>query len=252
MGRCEGKVVFITGGASGIGKESAAWLVREGARVVLADINEAQGQAIAASFGDKAIFLKHDVTVENDWPRNLAAARDHFGRLDVVVNCAGVVVTGGFDMPLENWKRVFNINVDGSFLCGKHAIPLLAEQGGGQVIQFCSIASFSASPGLIGYCASKAAVRSLFRSQAKYCKEAGNGVRVNAVFPGPILTPMTNNVLDGAMGAGAHEQFKPGQVSPFGVLGAAEDIAAGVLFLVSDESRYANGTELVLDGGTML
>jgi NAD(P)-dependent dehydrogenase (short-subunit alcohol dehydrogenase family) len=253
MVRCDGKVIFITGGSSGIGKESAAWLVREGAKVVLADINEAAGKEAASAFGASAIFLKHDVTSESDWPANLEAARQHFGRLDIVVNCAGVVVTGNpVDMPLNDWKRVFTINVDGSFLCGKHAIPLLAAHGGGQVIQFCSIASYSASPGLVGYCASKAAVRSLFRSQAKYCKEAGNGVRVNAVFPGPILTPMTNNVLDGAMGAGAHTQFTPGQVSPFGVLGAASDIAAGVLFLASDESRYANGTELVLDGGTTL
>jgi 3(or 17)beta-hydroxysteroid dehydrogenase len=253
MGRCEGKVVYITGGASGIGKESAAWLVREGAKVVLADINEAAVKAAAEPYGDKARCLKHDVTSEADWPANLEAARKHFGKIDVVVNCAGVVVPGNpVDMPLDDWRRVFTINVDGSFLCGKHAIPMLAAQGGGQVIQFCSIASYSASPGLIGYCASKAAVRSLFRSQAKYCKDEQNGVRVNGIFPGPILTPMTNNVLDGAMGEGAHEQFKPGQVSPFGVLGAAEDIAAGVLFLVSDEAKYANGTELMLDGGTTL
>jgi 3(or 17)beta-hydroxysteroid dehydrogenase len=253
MGRCEGKIVYITGGSSGIGKESAAWLIREGARVALADINEAAGKAVAAQFGDKAIFLKHDVTSETDWAENLEKARAHFGKLDIIVNCAGVVVTGGpVDMPLENWNRVFRINVDGSFLAGKYGIPALAQQGGGQIIQFCSIASYSASPGLIGYCASKAAVRSLYKSQAKYCKEQQNGVRVNGIFPGPILTPMTNNVLDGAMGAGAHEQFKPGQVSPFGVLGAAEDIAAGVLFLASDESRYANGTELMLDGGTTL
>ncbi|MBI1181957.1 MAG: SDR family oxidoreductase [Alphaproteobacteria bacterium] len=253
MGRCEGKVVYITGGASGIGKESAAWLVREGARVALADINEAAVKAVAEPYGDKAICLRHDVTNEADWPANLEAARSHFGKLDVVVNCAGIVVPGNpVEMTLEQWRRVFTVNVDGSFLCGKHAIPVLAAQGGGQIIQFCSIASYSAASGLIGYCASKAAVRSLYKSQAKYCKEQANGVRVNGVFPGPILTPMTNNVLDGAMGAGAHEQFKPGQASPFGVLGAAEDIAAGVLFLVSDESKYANGTELMLDGGTTL
>lgn len=253
MGRCDGKIIYITGGSSGIGRESAAWLVREGAKVALADINEAAGKEAAAPFGDKAIFLKHDVTREADWAAGLEAARKHFGKLDMVVNCAGVVVTGNpVDMSLDDWNRVFRINVDGSFLAGKHAIPVLAANGGGQLIQFCSIASYSASPALVGYCASKAAVRSLMRSQAKYCKEAGNGVRVNGIFPGPILTPMTNNVLDGAMGQGAHTQFKPGQVSPFGVLGAAEDIAAGVMFLASPESKYANGTELVLDGGTTL
>lgn len=253
MGRCDGKVIYITGGSSGIGRESAAWLVREGAKVVLADINEAAGKEAAGPFGDSAIFVRHDVTKEADWAAGLDAAHRHFGRLDMVVNCAGVVVTGNpVDMSLDDWNRVFRINVDGSFLAGKHAIPALAANGGGQLIQFCSIASYSASPALVGYCASKAAVRSLMRSQAKYCKEQQNGVRVNGIFPGPILTPMTNNVLDGAMGQGAHTQFKPGQVSPFGVLGAAEDIAAGVMFLASPESKYANGTELVLDGGTTL
>lgn len=253
MGRVEGKVVFITGGASGLGRASAEWLVREGAKVALADLNAELGQEVADALGDAALFISHNVSDEDGWQGSLETARDHFGRLDVVVNCAGIVLPGSpVDTKLEDWRRMFTVNVDGTFLGCKYAIPILADQGGGQIINFASVASFTPSGAVYGYCASKAAVKMLSRSVALYCKEQGNNIRCNTVMPGPILTPMTNAVLDGALGQGAHRDFTPGQVSPFGVLGEANDIAGAVVYLISDDAKYANGMEMVVDGGTTL
>jgi len=249
------KVVLITGGASGIGLDAADRFLKGGAKVAIADLKEpdADFSGTSTETSDAYLFLQHDVGNERNWQKNLAKVVDHFGSLDVLVNSAGITIPGSpVDTPLEDWHKMFRVNVDGTFLGCKHAIPHLSEGQGGVIINLASVASFTPTSSVFGYGVTKAAIKMLSQSVAMYCRDKGNKVRCNTVLPGPILTPMTNDVLDVALGEGAHKKFSPGESSPFGVLGSAADIAKGILFLASDETGYANGTELMLDGGTTL
>jgi 3(or 17)beta-hydroxysteroid dehydrogenase len=247
-----GKVVFITGGASGIGRECAQRFLQCGAKAVVADLNP-EGETVLSGFDRNGLFLQHDVASEESWTRNLAATVEAFGSLDVLINSAGIVIPGTpVNTSVNDWRRMFEVNVDGTFLGCKHAIPLLSEGRGGVIINLGSIGSFTPSGAVFGYGVTKAAVKLLSRSVASYCRKEGLNVRCNTVFPGPILTPMTNAVLDRTLGEGSHKQFHAGETSPFGTLGDAADIAEGILYLASDGARYANGAELVLDGGTTL
>lgn len=260
MGRLEGKVALVTGAASGIGQGVALALAQEGAFVFVTDIDETglneTGEMIRAA-GGKARGFRQDVTSEKQWIEIMDAVRQEAGALHVLVNNAGIGILGPLvDMPLSDWQRQNAINVDGVFMGIKYGIPLLAASGGGSIINMSSVAGLGASPGLAGYGAGKAAVRYLSKSAAIECAYARNNVRVNSVHPGMIETPIWVKLVDQGMpvpgavkGANSVNLDEHAKTVPVGYQGFPKDIAMGVVYLASDESRYVTGTELVIDGG---
>jgi len=258
MGRVQGKVALVTGGASGIGRGAALLLGQEGATVVVTDIQDDAGKDTAAAIkraGSDAIYLHHDVTNEDQWVKVIAETKSRFGGLNILVNNAGIAITGPIvDMTLENWRRQQAINLDGVFLGTKHGIPLMAASGGGSIVNISSVAGLKGSANLAGYCATKGGVRLFTKAAAMECTNANNNIRVNSIHPGLIETPIWNSIIVPGSPAGANapnlDEISKGAV-PMGVKGVPHDIAEGVLFLASDASRYMTGTELVIDGGLM-
>jgi NAD(P)-dependent dehydrogenase (short-subunit alcohol dehydrogenase family) len=255
MGRVSGKVCLVTGGASGIGRACAAALAREGAAVVVGDVQDAMGQdAVAAiqAAGGTALYLSQDVTSEDVWIQVVRQIKERFGRLDILVNNAGIGLGGPItEMSLADWRRQQAINVEGVFLGIKHALPLMRAGGGGSIVNISSVAGLTAAPNLAGYSATKGAVRLLSKSVAMECAALKDGVRVNSVHPGIIETPIWDSIA-GGMPGGANRidlDAVTAVATPLGVKGLPEDIALGVLYLASDDSRYVTGTELVIDGG---
>jgi NAD(P)-dependent dehydrogenase (short-subunit alcohol dehydrogenase family) len=247
LGLLEGKVGIITGAASGIGAATSRVLAREGARLVLTDIDDAAGAALAEDIG--ATYLHLDVSEEDGWPAVVAAA-EAFGRLDVLVANAGIGIMGSaLEMSLKDWRRQMAINVDGVFLSVKYCVPLMRRAGnGGSVVMLSSVAGLRGSATLAGYSATKGAVRLFAKSIALECAQAGDGIRVNSVHPGIIATPIW-----GKLPAGANQPIDPHRMAeatvPLGKAGEAEEIANGILFLASDLSSHMTGSELVIDGG---
>ena len=243
--RLEGKVALISGGARGMGAEEALLFAREGAKVVVADVLEAEGRALAASIpGGQAIFVRLDVTREADWQRAVGLAEEIYKRLDILVNNAGVSAVGGIeDTTVEEWDRVMEVNAKGVFLGTKYAIPAMQRAGGGSIINISSqlgiVAMSESSP---QYIASKGAVRLLTKSTA--IQYAADGIRCNSVHPGPIVTPMT----EGRRSDPAVRELMTSRI-PLGRYGEAIDVAYGVLYLASDEASFVTGSELVIDGG---
>jgi NAD(P)-dependent dehydrogenase (short-subunit alcohol dehydrogenase family) len=253
-GRVAGKVALVTGGASGIGRGCAERLAEEGAVVVLTDLQDPKGEEAVAAIkaaGGKAEYLHHDVTDEAEWEGVVGEVRKRHGRLDILVNNAGVGLAGSvLEMTLETWRKQTAVNLDGVFLGAKHAIPLMRESGdGGSIVNMSSVAGLKGSPGLAGYCATKGGVRLFTKAVAMECANAKDGIRVNSVHPGIIETPIWLTVLP----TGTNEPPDLDAIStmavPLGVKGFPVDIANGVLWLASDESRYVTGAELVIDGG---
>lgn len=250
MGRVAGKVAIITGAASGMGKADALLLAREGASVVVADLNEVDGQALAERIGDNAIFLRLDVTDEDNWKSVIAATVDKFGRLDILVNNAGIIALGSIvDTELETWRMINAVNSDGVFLGCKHAIPVMAESGGGSIINMSSVAAIHGQSFVAAYTASKGAVRSLTKSIAMFCKEQKNGIRCNSVHPDGVKTPMVVKVATGKETATAEDIEEIGKL---GNMCEPEDVANMVLFLASDESSFVNGTEMLIDNASTI
>lgn len=249
MARLDGKVALISGAASGIGRASARMMADEGARVALADIDEAGGAEAARALGEKAIFVRLDVTSEDDWIAAVARARDAFGALHVLVNSAGVSVLKDVEhTTLEEWRFVQSVNVEGVFLGCKHAIPAMRASGGGSIINLSSVSGLVGGHNLAAYNASKGAVRLLTKSVALYCARARDNIRCNSVHPTFTETPMLDDLLTGASDVDERRRKLERQV-PIGRLGRPEEIAAGIVFLASDESSFMTGTEFVLDGG---
>ena len=251
MGRVDGKVVIITGALGGIGRADAALFAREGARLVLTDITEKGADDLLASLGTEAIFLRHDVGSEDDWSRVVATAEERFGRLDALVNNAGMMVLGNLgDTSFADWRRVMSVNLDGVFLGCRAALPALERAGGGAIVNISSIAAMHGMPYVTAYCASKGGVRSLTKAVAVQCRQAKNNVRCNSVHPDGVKTPMVFKVATGQDSA-TREEIES-------ITGASdrfcepEDIAAVVLFLVSDESRYVNGAEIMVDNAALV
>lgn len=245
MGRVAGKVAIVTGGASGMGKADAILLAREGARVVVADLNEKDGRAVAASIGEDALFLRLDVTDEDNWKSVVGATVEKFGRLDILVNNAGMIALGSVvDTDLESWRRINAVNSDGVFLGCKHGIPAMAAGGGGSIINMSSVAAIHGQSFVAAYSASKGAVRALTKSIAMFCKEQKNGIRCNSVHPDGVKTPMVVKV---AMGKDVATAEDIEEVGKYGNMCDPEDIANLVLYLASDESRFVNGAEMLID-----
>jgi NAD(P)-dependent dehydrogenase (short-subunit alcohol dehydrogenase family) len=255
MARVSGKVALVTGGASGIGRGCATALAREGATVVVSDVQDAMGrEAVAAieAAGGKAVYVRQDVTSEDGWSEIIAVIKAQFGRLDILVNNAGIGLAGPVtEMSLADFRRQQSINVEGVFLGCKHALPLMRAGGGGSIINISSVAGLKAAPNLAAYSATKGAVRLFTKSVAMECAALKDGVRVNSVHPGIIETAIWDSISTGIPG-GANRidlDAMTAIATPIGVKGFPEDIALGVLYLASDDSRYVTGSELVIDGG---
>ena len=257
MGQVQGKVALITGAAAGIGAACAEALAAEGARVVLTDVDDARGEALAAKLraaGHQALYLHQDVVDEARWAEVIAAIEAQFGRLDVLVSNAGIAIMKPLlDMSLTEWRRQNAVNIDGVFLSVKYAIPAMRRAGGGSIIMMSSIAGIRGSAGLAGYSASKGAVRLFAKSVALECAGARDGIRCNSVHPGVIETDIWQKMPQGTQD-GRNAPIDPRQLAanivPLGEAGTAADIAAGVVFLASDASRHMTGSELVIDGGS--
>lgn len=256
-GRVQGKVALVTGGASGIGRGCAEKLAAEGATAVITDLQDEKGAEVVAAIakaGGKAWYLHHDVTDEAAWEQVVSEVKAREGRLDILVNNAGIGIGGSIlEMTLADWRRQTAVNLDGVFLGVKHAIPLMRVSGdGGSIINMSSVAGLKGAATLAGYCATKGGVRLFTKAVAMECANAKDGIRVNSVHPGIIETPIWLSILNPANpGANAPPDLDAMSTMavPLGVKGYPADIANGVLWLASDESRYVTGAELVIDGG---
>lgn len=248
MGRVQDKIILLTGGAMGLGQASAKRLVAEGATVIITDHNVETGVRTAEELGDKCAFLEQDVTDENRWHEIIAEVDQRYGRLDVLINNAAVTVFGSIaDVSYEDFKRCYNVDVDSIFLGCKTALPLMSKTGG-SIVNLSSAAAINASADLVAYNSAKAAIPMLTKSIALYCAREKNGVRVNAVLPGTIMTPNVRSVIDGTPDpAATEEQFALAQ--PVGHMGEPDDIAHLLVYLASDESKFATGTGFAVDGG---
>ena len=243
--RLEGKVSIITGAAQGMGAEEARLFAREGSKVIIADVLETEGQQVEAEInetGNEALFVRMDVTNEDDWRRTVETAVSRFGKLDTLVNNAGISSRAFSDpMDTEGWLRLMDVNANSVFLGTKYAVPEMKRAGGGSIVNISSIMGLvGAEEGHPGYHASKGAVR-LF-TKATAVKYGPDGIRANSVHPG-FMPPMKGNVPD------PEQRQKLFDLTPLRRAGKAIEVANGVLFLASDEASFITGTELVIDGG---
>ena len=252
MGRVENKVALVTGAAQGIGAATAAMLAREGARVMLTDINvdgaQQQAELINAELPNTAAAMYQEVSNPAGWQEVIAAAEKTFGGLNILVNNAGIGSVGNVvEETLESWKNVHAIDLDSVFLGSKYGIPLMERSGGGSIVNISSISGIIAGHNMAAYNSAKAAVRHLSKSVALHCARAGNGIRCNSVHPVFIDTP----ILDGLAGGGDKIKVreKLGRQIPLGRIGKPDDVAFAVLYLASDESQFVTGTEIRVDGG---
>ncbi len=250
MDRVKGKVAIVTGAGGGLGGAISALLAKEGANVIVSDINEGIGKEKVEeirSKGGETFFIKHDVTKKNDWVEVIRVAVERYGRLDILVNNAGVQLWKSIeDTSLNEWRWLMSINLGGVFLGTKYGMGIMKQSGGG------SIVNISSAVGIIGgfnssaYQASKGGVRIFTKAAALECSKAGYGynIRVNSVHPGVIKTSMVEELLKD------EDKMRTAlNWHPIGHFGEPEDIAYGVLYLASDESKFVTGAELVIDGG---
>jgi NAD(P)-dependent dehydrogenase (short-subunit alcohol dehydrogenase family) len=250
MNRVKGKVAIITGGAGGLGRAQAMLLAKEGAKVVVTDMDEAQGKRAAEEIreeGGEAIFIRHDVSKEIEWNRVISETLEQFGKLDILVNNAGVNLWKKIeDTSLDEWQWLMNINLGGVFLGTKYAMAAMKKSGGGSIINISSVAGIVGTLDTSAYHASKGGVRLFTKAAALECSKAGYdyNIRVNSVHPGVIKTRMVEELLN-------DEEKRKTALSwhPIGHFGEPEDVAYGVLYLASDESKFITGAELVIDGG---
>lgn len=248
MNEMNGKVALITGAATGIGRAAAELFAREGARLILADLNEEQGEDLASQLragGSEALFVKTDVAKAEDCERMVSAAVERFGRLDAAFNNAGIsdgpLPPGTIDYPLELWDRIIAVNLSGVFYCMRYEIRAMLASGGGSIVNTSSVAGQIAFSGIPGYVASKHGVVGLTKTVA--LEYGGNGIRCNAVGPGFIKTPMTQAVQENG-----YHQILTASI-PAGRMAEASEVAESALWLCSDRASYVNGTFLVVDGG---
>jgi NAD(P)-dependent dehydrogenase (short-subunit alcohol dehydrogenase family) len=251
MARLDGKIALVTGGASGLGRAIVERYRREGASVVIADIDAAAGEALAAELGAQASFQPLDVTSEEQWIAAMSAIEARHGRLDILVNNAGITTVGTIEtLSLADFRTMLEIDLVGVFLGCKHVVGIMKTHGG-SVINMASMCGIRADAGLVGYNAAKAGVTMLTKSVALHYAKAGYGMRCNSVHPGAIHTPILEKVMAQVDNTQA---LYDGWVSghPIGRLGRPEEIAAIAVYLGSDEAAFATGGEFVVDGGSSL
>lgn len=240
MGRLDGKVAIISGAARGQGAAEARLFVAEGAKVVLGDVLDEEGEAVASDIGDDAVFVHLDVTEESHWQALVAAAEERFGPVNVLVNNAGILAFEAIDrIELADWDRVMRVNVNGVFLGIKTVTPSMGRAGGGSIVNVSSTAGLQGLPYMAAYVASKWAVRGLTKTAAIDLGQ--RGIRVNSVHPGGIDTPMI---------AGSDPSAWSYRRQPVPRMGQPEEVARAVVFLASDEASYTTGAELAIDGGS--
>ena len=248
MGRLEGKVALVSGAARGMGQAHAVAFAREGAKVVVCDVVDEEGEAVARELGSAAIYHHVDVTQPGDWESAVTAGGAAFGKLDVLVNNAGIVEPSPFEaMTLDSYRRVTEINQTGVFLGMQAAIAPMKHAGGGSIINISSIDGLVGMDHILSYVASKWAVRGMTKTAAR--ELAHRGIRVNSVHPGFIYTHLA--VEEESMLAPTHQVLDAhtARLAPMGRTGEPEEIARLALFLASDESSYSTGSEFVADGG---
>ena len=250
MGKLDGKVALISGGARGQGAAEARTFVREGARVVFGDVRDADGKEVQAEIhagGGDAVYVHLDVTSEGDWRSAVQVTTDRYGKLDILVNNAGIVIPRVpiDERTVEDWDRVMAVNARGVFLGTKHAIPAMRRAGGGSIVNISSIAGIGQSlhqeP---AYAASKGAVRIFTKVTAS--QHARDGIRCNSVHPGPVDTEMFHSAF-----SDPEAMRRRLDRVPMRRMGTVDEIVAAVLFLASDDSSYMSGAELVIDGGAL-
>jgi len=270
MGRLDGKVAIVTGGASGIGKASALALAAEGAKIMVTDIDDPAGHNVVSSIkskGGTAVYQTQDVVDEARWDEIVAETQKALGPLNITVNNAGIAIGGVLtEYTLDDWRRQHAVNVDSVFLGTRASVRAMRENGGGSIINLSSLAGLRGSSGLSAYCSTKGAVRLFTKSAAVEFARLGYNVRVNSVHPGIIDTPIWEKEVVGLLevaneigGFGGVEvetganRLDVDDMSttgvPMGKAGQASDIADGIVFLASDESKYMTGAEIVIDGG---
>ncbi|CAM2757829.1 3-alpha-hydroxysteroid dehydrogenase [Mycobacterium intermedium] len=236
MGRVDGKVALISGGARGMGAEDARLLVQEGAKVVIGDVRDDEGNALAAELGDAARYVHLDVTQLEQWEAAVATAVGEFGKLNVLVNNAGIVAAGPLrEFRMDKWQQVIDVNLTGTFLGMRAAVDPMTEAGGGSIINVSSIEGIRGAPLVHPYVASKWGVRGITKSAA--LELAPLNIRVNSLHPGFIRTPMTAHLPEDMV------------TIPLGRAADAREVATFVVFLASDEASYATGSEFIVDGG---
>jgi NAD(P)-dependent dehydrogenase (short-subunit alcohol dehydrogenase family) len=265
MGRLENKIALVTGGGSGIGRGCAIALAAEGARIIVGELDVIGAaetcDAIIAKGGEARPRLL-DVASETYWRSFVDFVEHEFGALHILVNNAGICIARPLlETSFDAWRRQMSINLDGVFLGTKAALPLMVKSGGGSVINISSVAGLKGIAGMSGYCASKGGVRLFTKAVALECARAKNKVRVNSIHPGAIETPiwlkLGNDgempILDGGRNSDAMEEIRSAgaAATPIGHAGLPADIAAGVVYLASDDSSFVTGTELIIDGGVM-
>jgi len=244
-----GKVAIVTGGASGIGAATVRRLAAEGASVISTDVDSGRGQAVADEAG--AVFVTHDVSDPEQWQPVVDRALADFGRLDAMVNNAGIVRAGTIaDVTMETWAHVIGVNLTGVMLGCQHAIAAMKLNPGGSsgsIINISSTTAFAAIPSDVAYVASKGGVRSMSKSIAVYCGQQGLNIRCNAVIPGATDTGIIESAAQRQPGVRDHLAT----ISPLGRMGTPEDLAAAVVFLASDDSLFVTGSDLFVDGGAL-
>lgn len=247
-GRVQGKVALVTGGAKGIGAASARLLVEQGAQVLISDIDEQAGLALAEALGTAASFIFHDASDEVQWQRVMAAIAERHGRLDILLNNAGMLQPGNIeDTELRDWERLMRVNASSVFLGCRAGIALMKQQGG-SIINLSSVAALAGRDDYLAYSASKGAVAALTRSVAAFCRRRRYRIRCNSLHPDGVLTDMTRG--------GFPEGVDPARLTidsdPMNRMCLPEDVAASVLYLASDEARAVNGVELRIDSGQLV
>lgn len=248
MAQLDGKVAIITGGARGMGKAHVKRFVAEGAKVVFGDLLEAEGAALAAELGDAVRFVRMDVTSTEDWKSVVETAVGAFGKLDVLVNNAGILKHKRIeDMSLEECRQVLEVNLIGQWLGIKSVTEAMKASGGGSIVNVSSTEGFIGASGLAAYSASKFGVRGLTKAAAR--ELGGYGIRVNSIHPGGVLTSMS--LQDDVIQATADSADAFMKALPLGRMGKTREVSGLVAFLASDDSSYCSGSEVLVDGGML-
>lgn len=257
MARLNNKVALITGAARGIGEAIAKLFAAEGATVILSDINDERGKFLASEIGNGSEYIHLDVSKEQDWESAAAYMKNHYGRLDILINNAGITgfleSSGPHDpehLDFDSWKKVHQVNSDGIALGCRVAIKLMKASTAASIVNMSSRSGIVGIPAAAAYASSKASVRNHSKTVALYCAEKGYPIRCNSIHPGAILTPMWDEMLGEGEGRDGAIKAISADI-PLGVMGSPEDVAFAALYLASDESRYVTGIELNIDGGIL-